>query len=55
MRKLTETEIPPLSPKLSKRCGAEWGGHDGFCFDTKALPQQSDDLERAEVKQQDDS
>src|SRR5260370_41931472 len=55
MRKLAETQIPTLSPKLPKGCGAEWRRHDGFCIDANALPEERDDLESAEMKEQDES
>src|SRR5438445_2486602 len=51
--KLTETKVPALSPELAKGRGAEGCRHDGFCIDAKALPQETYDLEGAEVKQQD--
>ena len=51
--KLAETEIPPLSPELSEGRGAEGRRHDGFCIDAESLPQETYDLEGAEVKQQD--
>src|SRR5207245_799131 len=51
--KLTETKVPALSPELAKGRGAERCRHDGFCIDARALPQETYDLEGAEVKQQD--
>jgi hypothetical protein len=53
--KLPETEVPTLPPELSEGCGAEWRRHDGLCIDANALPEQRDDLENAEVKEQDES
>src|SRR5258708_30766377 len=53
MGKLTETEVPPLPPELSQGGGTEGRRHDGFGFDAKALPQESDYLEGTEVKEQD--
>src|SRR6195256_6155238 len=55
MRKLAETQIPTLSPKLPKRRGAEGRRHDGFSIDANALPEERDDLESAELKEQDES
>ncbi|MHB8756034.1 MAG: hypothetical protein ACYC92_13930 [Candidatus Acidiferrales bacterium] len=52
MAKLTETEVPPLTPKLRKGGGTERRRHNGFRFDAKTLPQQSDYLEATEVEEQ---
>jgi hypothetical protein len=53
MGKLTETEVPPLSPKLREGGGAERRRHNGFGLDAETLPKQSDYLEATEVEEQD--
>jgi hypothetical protein len=53
--KLTETEIPSLPPKLSEGAGSERRRHDGFGSNAEALPKESDYLESAEVKEQDET
>jgi hypothetical protein len=53
MGKLTEPKIPPFAPKLSEGYRAEWGRHNRFGLNAHALPQQTNDLEGAEVQQQD--
>ena len=53
MSKLTETEVPSLPPELSEGGGMERCRHDGFGFDAKAPPKESDYLESTEVKEQD--
>src|SRR5207302_11103057 len=53
MRKLAETEVPTLSPKLPKGCGTEWRRHDGFCIADHALPEQRDELVSTDVTTQD--
>src|SRR5260370_29100269 len=55
MRKLAETQIPTVAPKLPKGWGEEGRRHDGFSIDANALPEERDDLESAEVKEQDES
>src|SRR5580704_7841452 len=55
IRKLTEAQVPPLSPELCQRRRAQRSRHDGLCIDTKSLPRKSDQLERPEVQQQDQS
>jgi hypothetical protein len=50
---LTETEIPSLPPKLSEGGRPGRRRHDGFGANAEALPKESDQLESAEVKEQD--
>jgi hypothetical protein len=53
MGKLPETKVPTLTPELAEGCGLERRGHDGLGSDPQALPQESNHLESAEVKEKD--
>src|SRR5271156_6056178 len=51
--KLTEAKIPPLSPELRERRRAERRRHDGLRVNTQPPPHKSNQLERPEMQQQD--
>ena len=53
MGKLSKAEVPSLPPELPEGRGTKRPRHDGFGFNAKALPQQSNHLESTKVKEKD--